>query len=528
MDDATLITISSIGGGAGAGTENTIYLQGAGSIGRKVTDTSAPGSGFGAEPATTQDLTATGTYQTALLKFNVTTSPDLQSLANVGLALRIGSSATAYYQYDVEGSDTYPARGGWLTLAIDPNIAGYRDATNGNPALTAVDYWGILALFTAGGAKDLNVLLDAIDIGNGLSMTGGTGADPDGTFADFVSFDEGTSNNRFGYAFTNSIGLEVNGTLEIGVVPPCVFTDSDKVVSFSDGRFAAGWSGLSLGLTNSADNITWSGMTFLGKGTQAGTTDTRPILVADGTTGVHTATACLFDAFASLTLTSVCTYSNCSITNSGAITPAGADMTGCTVLAPTVAADASAVVWNVATDPNGLLDNMSIEKGANAHHAIEFGLNSPTTMTLEGIDFSGFNATDAQNDSTLYIARTTGTVTINLSNCTGNVSYKSAGAIVVIQASVPVTITVLDDSTGLPIANTPRVALYNDTTNALIDSAAVNGSGVYSYSYTAATPQAIFGWVREQDLSTPDYVQQDFSGTIGSGGFTLTIRLKRI
>jgi hypothetical protein len=67
-----------------------------------------------------------------------------------------------------------------------------------------------------------------------------------------------------------------------------------------------------------------------------------------------------------------------------------------------IAADASALNWDLATDPDGYLDNMDFSIGGNAHHAIEFGTSVPATMTIRGCTFTGFNAADTNNDSTFY------------------------------------------------------------------------------------------------------------------------------
>jgi hypothetical protein len=129
-----------------------------------------------------------------------------------------------------------------------------------------------------------------------------------------------------------------------------------------------------------------------------------------------------------------------------------------------VAADTSAVVWNVATDTDGYLDDMYFSKGTNAHHAIELGTTSPTEVTLRGITFSGFNASNAQNDSVVHVKRTTGTVTINAVGCSGTVSYKTDGATVtVVSDSVTITITV-QEVDGTKIENARVLVKASDAT----------------------------------------------------------------
>lgn len=216
------------------------------------------------------------------------------------------------------------------------------------------------------------------------------------------------------------------------------------------------------------------------------------------------------------------------VSNCYAVTVSGdADLTGTSILTPAVAADTSGLVWNGAFDPDGNLDSMTFSKGTNAHHAIEFGTASPLTMTLSNIDFSGFNASNAQNDSTFHVKRTSGTVTINLVGVTGNASYKSAGATVVVQSSVSVKVTVLSKSTGLPLADA-RVRLLLDSDKSVILSGDCDVNGEISGSFSGTTPADVVGWAREMSLTGTDYEPEDITGTIGSGGLDLTVTLSEI
>jgi hypothetical protein len=143
-----------------------------------------------------------------------------------------------------------------------------------------------------------------------------------------------------------------------------------------------------------------------------------------------------------------------TISNSGTINlGTGAIFTKNAVTGSTVATDTSAVIWNNSNNPDTFLDGTSISKGTNAHHAIEFGTATPTTMTLRNVTFTGFNAANGANDSTLHIKHTSGTVTINVVGGT-TPSYRSDGATVSIVAN-PVSTTVNCKTTGG--ANLPNV-----------------------------------------------------------------------
>jgi hypothetical protein len=129
------------------------------------------------------------------------------------------------------------------------------------------------------------------------------------------------------------------------------------------------------------------------------------------------------------------------------------------------------------------MDNMVFEKGSAATHAIEFGTSSPLTMTLRGIDFSGYNASDDQNDSTFHFKRASGdSVTLNLVDCTGNFSYTSDGADITISVS-PRTLTMTgiqqDSEITIVEKDDPSVVLHHT------ESSATDGEDEYVYTYAA-------------------------------------------
>jgi hypothetical protein len=139
------------------------------------------------------------------------------------------------------------------------------------------------------------------------------------------------------------------------------------------------------------------------------------------------------------------------------------------------AVNSSALIYDVNADPSGEMDDMSFTKGSVATHAIELGLLSPLSMTLNGIDFSGYNAADEEDDSALHILRTTGDVEIALVGCTGVIKYKSEGANVTLTASKSATFTPIEDGSAFTITkNSDNSILKN------VDSTS-GGEVVYSY-----------------------------------------------
>jgi len=204
-------------------------------------------------------------------------------------------------------------------------------------------------------------------------------------------------------------------------------------------------------------------------------------------------------------------FTNNIVSNGEAFTVSGdADLTGTQFLTPAVAADASALVWNGNFDPDGNLDGMTFSKGTAAHHAIEFGISTPTTMTLRNMDFSGFNASNAQNDSTLHIKRTSGTVTINVIGSTGNISYKSDGATVTLVIAPVTTLVHVDDNDGISL----------DAARVLLEAA--DGLGDFPYQESVSITRSVSTATvthTGHGLKTNDWVvirgatQQEYNGS---------------
>jgi len=381
-----------------------------------------------------------------------------------GMILRIGSATSAYYQYNsIFTATTYPIAGGWQIVCIDPNVSQWRSSTTGSPNLGAVVYWAVRADFSAT-SKSQNVAVDAIDIvtnGTGLTGTAGDGASADGTFDSFVTSDEGTSTNRWGIVRTVGGILYVSAVLTIGSSGTATeFTDSNKVLVFPHHRVTNGFCGVDFNIQNASTVISAQSCFFSGRGDLFSSDDTRPDYTIVGTSGTLNISSSTFSVFRQIDWNSKVTAQATTYINGLRVVGDGADLRGSKFSGCTGAADAAYLGWNVATDPDGKLDSTSFTKGTTATHAIEFGTTSPTTMTLRGIAFSGYNASNAQNDSTLLIQRTTGSVTINLVGCSGNISYKTAGATVsLVSDPVTLTVTAIDSVTGAAIQSAYVIAL---------------------------------------------------------------------
>ena len=379
FDAQSTVGITSIGGGSGAAIETDFKYNDVNCIARKGTTGER---GFQYDAPSPQDLSG-GVYSTMMLKL-ICTTPNLLDLKNTqAFSWRSGSAAGAYYQHDIHGSDTYPITRSWVLPAIDPNVASHRSSTVGSPALTAVDYYALI-YDQSGTSKSPNQGFAAIDIGAGLTISGGDGVSADATWQDLIDFDWGTETNRFGYVQESDGSIIVTGKIVRGGAAT-EWTDGDKNIAFADGLFAAGFSGIEDDLTSASTVIIESGTQFNGLGTEAGE-DTRPIHEVTGSNGSAEYSACGFKNFSKFDLNSAVSFvANGTFKKSGVINQLGATITDQIISESTAT---SAIVVTSIANMAAVTKTSFVD---NAGHSIEY-TGEAGTVALSGIEFSGGGA----------------------------------------------------------------------------------------------------------------------------------------
>ena len=392
------------------------------------------------------------------------------------------------------GSDTYD--GGWVNYVVDVEL--FTTLTLAN-----IQRWG-LRIQHHTSAKNLNnIWVDFIRYLDGYYITGGTSGDEiELALVAARDVDDGAGTLR-GYGIVSVIdgvyyctGKFIAGN---GATTTWFLMDAEVLV-FADNPVAAGF--YELGADGTATDVRIADSVIRAASATANLrfvvdySDTNPGVEITGTVFLYASTV----AFASGQTITDNTFNDC-----GQVTHGGATMNGSIVKNYEGTADTSGLIYNVAVDPDGEMDDMQFIKGAASTHAIEMGLLSPLSMTLRGIDFSGYNALDAQNDSALHIKRTAGTVEIALIGCTGNIKYKSDGATVVITASKSATFT--------PIANGSAFTITRDSDNLLLKNVDVTSGGEVIYSYDGA----LDGTVTTVHLILVGKEPIDFAWTIAEG-----------
>lgn len=396
VDDAENSTgWTSRGSGQAPSAEASFAYVGTNLVNKKITGTGGVAYNPVSDGGVAEDFTATGN-KTLMCKGIVSDFGGLNAAS--GVRVYLGNSSSVHYMFDIAGTDgavsaydTYLPRGGLFIVPIDPNVAAYRSSTTGSPDLTTVDYFAFEANFDTSTAKAENVGMDAIDIGTGLTGTGGTGVDPAGTWADFVAADEGTVANRWGYA--QSL---VGGAISVGfgqwtVGSSAVATEflaQEEIVLWPDGLYAAGFSGLTLNLENAA-SIIEDNATHISLGTTA-TEDTRGVVTWEGTAGTGTAKH-TFNNLASYTMTSAVTFSG-NVETSSFVQAGGTVVDG--ILRANTATN---VAMCVAPDLTKITNSSIQQTGVGHAWELTTGFVG-TSVTLTGLNHTGFGGTAGSNE----------------------------------------------------------------------------------------------------------------------------------
>lgn len=369
----------------------------------------------------------------------------LDTVANSGGAVIMGTSSAAFAGFNVDGSDVAGSNLlSWVSYAVDPTqTSSYSSGSPG--AASGWDHFGMeWKILGSGSLKGAPNAIGVIWHGRELQITEGFTLSA-GTFAAAASTD---TTNRWGILIEVAGGYQFHGAFVMGTTGTAAnFVDEGRSIIVLDDPFLpAGFNEFEI--RNASSTVSWTNIIISHLGS-----NTPTVLTFD--VGTFTGEACQFND-CSTTIFNSSSTCQATWTNCEAVTAAGADLTGSSILTPNVSANTSGLIWNVNTDTTGLLDDMTFSKTSGvAHHAIEFGTDIPTTnITLNNCDFgTDFSATEdgSTGDETFHFLDTTGTITLNLVGCSGNFGYRTEGVVVTIVAD-PVT-------TEITVTDTDQVAI---------------------------------------------------------------------
>ena len=369
------LTLTSIGGGAGGSANAEIVIQGAQSAGRKQSNSADHGFWL---TVTSADVSGAGVHAGIWINhvhYGVLTK----------LAARLGSDTSNYEEHAFPLA-AYPSTGGWVRFWF--NVGRTPEASGGTLSKAALTQVAVLASLPAVSGNAPNLIMDAQDFTTGGLLLTGTA----GVFQDFVSADEGNGTNKYGVVTTNAGVIFCLARLTLGSASSLVLNDSSFVIVFpNQSTVASSFMGISVDLQHASTDVDWSNGVVKSAGAVKGD------LVVTGISGAFDVADTTLSGLRVITLTSACALNGCLISGCGLINAAGAALLGCTV---TGATGPVALLWDTATNTNSKLDDTTFVSGGTGH-AIELGPNTPATIALSGVGFSGYGADDT-TDAAIY------------------------------------------------------------------------------------------------------------------------------
>jgi hypothetical protein len=464
---------------AAPGSETDIVLQGAQAVSTKASS-KAGWMYFDIGAGNELDFSASGTEEDQLLYIwiNVTTVGILDTLANKGLAIQVGSTTANFDYWTLMGSDGNGNgyTGGWICAIID--ISNVTATGTGGTGLNKASarYFGVYISTTAS-SKSENLIIDQIMVGNGLRITGSGATDG---WQDVVDYCTDFTNRAWGMVQERAGIYYIFGHLYVGDSTQTAVTslsDNARIFRFGDFQYYTG-SVWATSITNGHNGFTVedaaSYTTTFQDGTLVGSDQGRSGSVWIGSDLTNTT----FDLYGGSNAASVTkmyggtlrgidggiTWGNDSdhhcysvvFEECAQFAPVGAVKIRNCLFINTVDADA-AILWN---------ENIDIQNCQFIANTTGAGVEMPsavgTPYTYTNLTFSG-NTYDVLNSSGSAI-------TISKQGTSDPSTYE--GSTVTFEATVTITITVEDIVTTDPISGV-RVALW-----------AADGTGIYPYKET--------------------------------------------
>jgi len=413
------------GGGAGLSADPDFAIQGTNSATKQVSNAL---KGMVWEYGSTR---AQATNDHIYQWIYATTPGLLDTLALGGMRISVGTSDTALNEYYIRGAAEY-AEGGWVCEPVryDSTVTPSPGRQLGSPGTDPSSFGG--QIDTTATVKAVNFSVDICYEGSQIEVTAGDSGTP-ASYETLTTYGY-DSTRRWPIALPTSSGADIQGKIYWGTGSTAAYVrDDGKAFNFVDTPHSL------TDLTEIIHSHASSDQEFLNCTFQALGTNNRGIFTVlnDAVVNYSGSVFSGIDTFTAMALT---VLDDTSFLGTNEVTIPGGSALGASFLLPTVAADSYAVLWDSAADPDGELDNSTFSKGAASHHAIEFIATTPTSITLRGIDFTGFSG--AGTAAALNFLRATGTTTVNLVGCTGTITAQVTGSHTVSFVIDPVTATI--------------------------------------------------------------------------------------
>ena len=455
---------------------------------------------------------------------NVTMPGTMEALSTGGLYLLVGSSSSDYKKFQVAAKDYREVmEKGFIRFVLDPSKTATE--SSGTPDMTAINTFGVW-IDTDEAARIDQLFIDRIDVGWGIEVTGTSSDFWNDLVAEDVGLNSGTRDNMYGIVQEYNGVYFCYGQIKIGDDTGTLSTavsDSGKTVKFVSQQYYNGSAWVDMVADNFfkielVDNAT--GSTQFTDGVVVGTDNGRAGSSISGSALHDTELDCETNltnasSFVKLYATQLLDFRagikfhshTDSLFYGGVVSRCGQFDPGVAKVrniifsetSPVSAAHSAALLWNSSIDIQdcSFIANIDTD-GTYIGHGIEHPAAGSFTYT--NLVFSG-------NEKDIWFSATSGDLTVSKSGTsnpsTTNNTNDSSGSLTV-QGSVPLTITVVNSSNA---AITTAAVRIEETDGTLVSQGAVNGSGIYSSSFSGSTPLTVVLKVRSSSSGEPSLDQ---------------------
>jgi len=432
--------------------------------------------------------------------------------ANGGIVMMVGSATSAYYKWTVGGSDfgRYPY-GGWQNFVCDPEVTNGR-TTTGSPG-TNYRWCGMGCDVVSAIAKGSPYGVDAIRYGRGelKIINGESGAY--GTFEGMSNTNDNNS-NMWGLFQENSGSYLWKGLISLGTATAVDFRDSNRAIFIDNTRrVASGFNRIEI--NHSSSNVEWTNINITALGTQS---KGEFEMIDDAVVKMDT---CVFTDMSTFIFLSNVTLTGTTFRRCGQVTQGGGTFTDC-------------IFDNSVPSVSILVDDLSLITGSTfksdgSNHAVNLGTIGATGSVtwanyLEDYETYASGGTSTGNEAILVSVSSGFTLTVNVSSGYDTPSFYNTGlGTVLVVNSVTVSVYVKDkDNAAVEGAS---VAVYKSSDDAeIMNELSATTTGLATESFAYATDTNVYIRVRKSSTGTR-YIPVLTTGTITSTGLTLTIVL---
>jgi len=483
------------GGGGAPSLDSEIVIAGSTALGRRVTDTTAPGIGVGAVPATAVDLTDchVGAWVWVTQRAVLNAGGVVYSSETAKNQIQNNYRISAY-----TALADYPAEGGWVRLWYDPsNTTFVGNNTSGTIDFTSIGFIGHTAYFvSAPGGNASNVWIDRID---------------------FTKSSEAALIITGTESFSSIAATDANGTNEWGVFrevngiynqyAPIQFGTAASATTINESNFTSAlvqsgapdstWINHNIDLGNASTTIRYADATILNS-TGVFIGSLNPTFEVTGTSGSFSAENLSLLSFRNVNLTSSCVWDGGTIELQD-LTQGGAEIKNCTVRTRNSTGVASCNDPTFGTT-SGIHDCTFVNTGTIDHHAFDV----TSSVTLTNIRFSGYSG----SGNNAAIVNTSGNdvvITCDGTTVTSEVTVRQqgvGGSITVVGQPRNFELTGLKDRTEVRLINSATNTEIAGVENVIggVGSGINNGSGTVTVSGT--TDDNTFNYAYQHSTDT--------------------------